>query len=92
MLTNPPDIAGALETTRRAIRDGNRAAQVISRLRAMFGNKEFDTAAMDLNETAREVIALSAHELQRHRIAVHTEFSEKSLQVIGDRVQISKSS
>jgi signal transduction histidine kinase len=37
MLTSdPPNIDGARETARRTLRDGNRAADVVSRLRAMF--------------------------------------------------------
>ena len=33
---DPPDIAGALETAQRTIRDANRASEVITRLRALF--------------------------------------------------------
>ena len=36
---DPPDVAGARETARRIIRDGNRAAEVTTRLRAMFSKK-----------------------------------------------------
>ena len=35
------DIDGARETARRTIRDGNRASDVITRLRALFSKKEF---------------------------------------------------
>src|SRR5260370_42516904 len=38
---DPPNIDGARETVRRTLRDGNRAADVISRLRALFSKKEF---------------------------------------------------
>ena len=33
---DPPDVEGARETARRTIRDGNRASDVITRLRALF--------------------------------------------------------
>ncbi len=88
LASDPPNIEGALETARRTIRDGNRASEVIARLRGLFGKKEFLAEALDLNEAAREVIALSSHELQRHRILVRTEFEQDSLPVIGDRVQL----
>src|SRR6185437_14065617 len=42
LATEPPNIDGARETARRTIRDGNRAAEVIKRLRAMFANKELE--------------------------------------------------
>ena len=56
---NPPNVEGARETARRTIRDGNRASDVITRLRALFSKKEFTLESLDLNEATREVIALS---------------------------------
>ena len=65
---DPPDIDGARETARRTIRDGNRASDVITRLRALFSKKEFTLESLDLNEATREVIALSSSDLQRNRV------------------------
>src|SRR5215472_10019778 len=65
---DPPNIAGARETARRTIRDGNRASDVITRLRALFSKKEFTLEPLDLNEATREVIALSLSDLQRNRV------------------------
>ena len=42
LAADPPDVDGARETARRTIRDGNRASDVITRLRALFSKKEFD--------------------------------------------------
>ena len=39
LAADPPNINGALETARRTIRDGNRAADVVTQLRALFTNK-----------------------------------------------------
>ena len=36
LAADPPNVEGARETARRTIRDGNRASDVISRLRALF--------------------------------------------------------
>ena len=55
---DPPNVDGARETARRTIRDGNRASDVIQRLRALFSKKEFTLEPLDLNEAAREVITL----------------------------------
>ena len=65
---DPPNIDGARETARRTIRDGNRTADVIARLRALFTKKEFARAPLDLNEAVREVIALSLSDLHRNRV------------------------
>ena len=40
LAADPPNVDGARETARRTIRDGNRASEVITRLRALFGKKE----------------------------------------------------
>ena len=40
LAADPPNVDGARETARRTIRDGNRASEVITRLRALFGKKD----------------------------------------------------
>ena len=40
LAADPPNVDGARETARRTIRDGNRASDVITRLRALFSKKE----------------------------------------------------
>jgi signal transduction histidine kinase len=84
----PADIDGARETARRMIRDGNRASDVITRLRALFSRKEFTPESLDLNEAAREVIALSLSELQRNRVVVQSELADDLPTVSGDRIQL----
>ncbi len=85
---DPPNVDGARETTRRTIRDGNRASEVITRLRALFGKKDAANESVDLNEATREVIALSLSELQGSRIILRTELSDDLPPVSGDRVQL----
>ncbi len=58
LAADPPNVDGARETARRTIRDGNRAADVIARLRALFSKRTTTIEPVDLNEAAREVIAL----------------------------------
>jgi PAS domain S-box-containing protein len=86
--TEPPNVDGARETTKRTIRDGRRAADVITRLRALFTNKDAATELIDLNEATREVIALSRSELERNRVITRTEFAVKLPLITGDRVQL----
>jgi C4-dicarboxylate-specific signal transduction histidine kinase len=83
-----PNIEGARETARRTVRDGNRASEIITRLRALFKRKEFAIEAIDLNDAAREVIALSLSELQSNRIMVRHEFDANLPAVKGDRIQL----
>ena len=85
---DPPNIEGARETARRIIRDGNRASDVITRLRALFSKKDFTLEPLDLNEATREVIALSLSDLQRNRVVLLSDLAEDLPPVIGDRVQL----
>ncbi|HEX9083440.1 MAG TPA: ATP-binding protein, partial [Gemmatimonadaceae bacterium] len=83
-----PDVEGARETARRTIRDGNRAADVIARLRALFGKEDLTLEALDLNEVTREVIALSLSDLQSAQVARQLELAEDLPTVTGDRIQL----
>ena len=85
---DPPNVAGAIETARRTIRDGNRASDVIARLRALFSKKEAATGPVDLNEATQEVIALSLSDLQRNRVVLRSELAADLPPVTGDRVQL----
>jgi signal transduction histidine kinase len=84
----PPNVDGARETTKRTIRDGRRAADVITRLRALFARKDTVAELVDLNEATREVIALSRSELERNRVITKTELAEQLPPITGDRVQL----
>jgi C4-dicarboxylate-specific signal transduction histidine kinase len=88
LASDPPNLDGARETARRTIRDGNLAADVISRLRSLFTKKEISFEALDLNDATKEVIALTLGELQRNRISLRTELADNLPRVNGDRVQL----
>jgi PAS domain S-box-containing protein len=88
LAADPPNVDGARETARRTIRDGHRASDVITRLRALFSRKEAATEMVDLNEATREVIALSQSELRKGRVIVREELADDIPPVTGDRVQL----
>lgn len=85
---DPPNIEIAKETARRTIRDGNRAADIIAQLRSLFSRKAIAHQPVDLNEAAREVLALVAGDFQRNRVVLSTEFADGLPQVEGDRSQL----
>ena len=88
LAADPPNIDGASETARRTIRDGNRMSEVITRLRALYSNKDATTEPMDLNDAARDVIALLLSELQRNSVVLRIELADDIPLVAGDRVQL----
>jgi PAS domain S-box-containing protein len=85
---DPPDVDGARETARRTIRDGNRASDVMTRLRALFSKREFSLESLDLNEATREVIALSLSDLHRHGVILQSELADDLPIIVGDRIQL----
>jgi PAS domain S-box-containing protein len=85
---DPPNLDGARAAIQRTIRDGQRASEVIKRLRAMFARRPPSFEPVDLHEAAREVLALSASELQRRRVIVRTDFAEAFPPVRADRIQL----
>jgi PAS domain S-box-containing protein len=88
LAADPPDAAGARETARRTIRDGDRASEVIARLRALFTRKQSTTELVNLNEATREVIALLSSDLQRNRVILREALADDLPPVVGDRVQL----
>jgi PAS domain S-box-containing protein len=83
-----PNVEGARETVRRTIRDGNRASDVIKRLRALFNEDALTLESLDMNEVTLEVIALSLSDLQRNRIVLQSDLAEDLPTVTGDRIQL----
>jgi PAS domain S-box-containing protein len=88
LAADSPNVDGARETARRTIRDGNRASEVITRLRALYGKKDPTIELVDLNEATREVLALSLSELQRNRVLVQQGLADGLPLVAGNRVQL----
>jgi PAS domain S-box-containing protein len=88
LAADPPNVEGARETARRTIRDGNRASEVITRLRTLFGKKEATNEPVDLNDATRDVLALSLSELQKNRAILRPELADDLPLVTGDRVQL----
>jgi PAS domain S-box-containing protein len=88
LAADPPNLEGARATAQRTIRDGNRASEVIQRLRTLFARKPPSMGPVELNDAAGEVLALSSSELQRRRVVLRTDFAEDLPPVSGDRVQL----
>jgi len=88
LAADPPNVDGARETARRTIRDGNRAADVITRLRGLFARSDSPTGSVNLNEATEEVIALARNELHRSRVVLRTDLADDLPFVTGDRVQL----
>ena len=83
-----PDLDGTREAVEAMINDGIRASEVINRIRALLKKSIPEKAPLNINETLREVIALSASELAKNQVSVRTELETDLPPVLADRVQV----
>jgi PAS domain S-box-containing protein len=88
LAATPPNVEGALEAARRTMRDGQRASEVVGKVRALFRKQPATLEPLDLNDAAREVVGLIGSDLQRNRIALRLDLSDQLPGVDGDRVQL----
>ena len=83
-----PDLAEACEAIRRIIRDGNRAGEVISRMRALFKKASTTKERLDINQAIEEVVTLAQSEVQRNRASLQSRLANDLPAVMGDRIQL----
>jgi PAS domain S-box-containing protein len=83
-----PDLEEARQSVRWIMDDGNRASEVIRRVRALANKTEIEKVPLDVNDVAREVIALVQRELTSHRVSLRMELAPALPMILGDRVQL----
>ena len=83
-----PDLDEAREAVRRVIRDGNRANEVITRIRALLRKTETRKTQLDINEAIEEVILLTQKDAARRGVRLRLELTAGLPPVFGDRVQL----
>jgi PAS domain S-box-containing protein len=84
----PPNLDEARSTVRSIIRDGNRAGEVIQRVRGLVNKTVDQKVPLDINEVVNEVITLLQHELASHRMSLRMELAPALGPVLGDRIQL----
>ena len=86
---DPPDLERARAAAARIEQDGNRAADVINRLRSFYQKGSPPKREMvDVKEIVREMTALLRTEALHHSVRIHSELHEERLHVRADRVQL----
>jgi len=83
-----PDLGEARQAAMRIIKDGTRAAEIISRVRLLFKNGTPERESVDVNAVIREMVVLLRGETARYNIAVDTDLAADLPQVTADRVQL----
>jgi PAS domain S-box-containing protein len=88
LAAKPPEIEEARHYLELILKDGNRASEVIKRIRGLVRKESQRADEVDINEAVREVVALATSELEKNRIAVQTELASNVPVVKADRVQL----
>jgi PAS domain S-box-containing protein len=83
-----PDLDAARRSLECIIDDGNRASEVIRRVRALANKGDIEKVPLDVNDVLKEVIALVQRELISHRVSLQMEFAPALPMILGDRVQL----
>jgi len=83
-----PNLDKARAAAARIVKDGTRAAEIISRIRLLFQKGTLKLELVDVNEVIEEMIVLLHGETTRYSISVRTELTADLPQVMGDRVQL----
>jgi PAS domain S-box-containing protein len=83
-----PNLAEAREAIRRILRDGNRAGDVVSRMRALLKKASTTKERLDINQAIQEVVVLTQSEVQKNRVTLRMNLAANLPPVMGDRVQI----
>jgi C4-dicarboxylate-specific signal transduction histidine kinase len=78
----------AQQSAVRVIDEGQRAGDIIGRIRALIKKEPPRTDGVGMNEAIREVIALTHGEVVKHGVAVQTHLAEGLPHIQGDRVQL----
>jgi PAS domain S-box-containing protein len=83
-----PDLEGARAATSLIIRDANRAAEIINRVRLFFRKGVVTKERIDVNEMIREMEILLHNEATQHSVFVQTKLAADHPLIVADRIQL----
>jgi len=85
---HPPNLEEARGAVGRMIRDGNRAGEVIQRLRALTKKTDPQNVPLDINDVVNDVVSLVQREVLSHRVRLTLDLGTGLNPILGDRVQL----
>src|SRR5262245_48562705 len=86
--SQPPDVEEVRRALGRIVNEGNRATDVIDRIRSLIKKAPPRKDVLNINETILEVIALTHGEVGKHGVSVQTRLTEGLPPIQADRVQL----
>jgi PAS domain S-box-containing protein len=88
LAAQPPDLEEVRQALGRIIDGGNRASEVIDRIRALVNKAPPRKDRLHINEIILEVIDLTRSEVHRNRVVLQTELLSDLPSISGDRIQL----
>jgi PAS domain S-box-containing protein len=85
---SPPNIDEVRQALGRILRDGNRASDVVGRIRALVKKAPLQKDRLEINDVIGEIVALTHGEAVKNSISVRTQLAAALPLVQGDRVQL----
>lgn len=83
-----PDLEEVRSSVRRMISNGQRASDVVARLRALARKSETPRMKLTLNDIVEDVLPLVERELARNGVVLELELEPSPPVLLGDRVQL----
>jgi C4-dicarboxylate-specific signal transduction histidine kinase len=83
-----PDVDAACRSVEWIIDDGNRASEVIRRVRTLAKKTSLEKVPLDVNDVVRETIPLVRRELISHQVSLRMDLAAAVPMTLGDRVQL----
>jgi C4-dicarboxylate-specific signal transduction histidine kinase len=84
----PPNFHEVDDTLSLIVKEANRAAEVVSRIRALFKKAPARKDAIAINDAIVEIVALMRTEAANNSVLVRTQLTEGLPRLQGDRVQL----
>jgi PAS domain S-box-containing protein len=84
----PPNFHEVDDALSLIVKEGNRAGEVVERIRALIKKAPARRDAVEINDAILEVIALTRTEAANNSVSVRTQLAEGLPRVQGDRVQL----
>jgi signal transduction histidine kinase len=84
----PPNLDRARAAAARIDKYGNRAAEIIDRIRSLYKKSPPQRELVDVNGIIEEMLTLLKGEASRYLVAMRTELTTGPSQIMADRVQL----
>jgi len=88
LAVEPPNLERARDSVTRIINEGNRASEVIKRIRALSKKTSLQKSALGIKEVIQDVLGLVGPELVKNRVLLTCDLKPDLPPVFGDRVQL----